>query len=40
MRSWPLTMLQLESLTSYHNRGESVPRVALAPAAGTQTGRM
>ena len=40
MRSWPLTMLQLESTSRYHNRGNSVPRVALAAAAGTQTGRI
>lgn len=40
MRSWPLTMLQLESATRYHNRGNSAPRVAFAPFAGKQTGMM
>ena len=40
MRSWPRTMLQLKSTSRYHNRVNSVPRVTLAPAAGTQTGRI
>jgi hypothetical protein len=40
MRSWPLTMLQLESTSSYQNLGNFVPRVALARAAGTETGRI
>lgn len=40
MRSWPLTMLQLESLTRCQNRGNSIARIALAPDAGAQAGRV
>ena len=40
MPSWPPTMLQLKSTSRYNNRGKSLPWVALAPAAGTQAGRI
>ena len=40
MRSWPLTMLQRKLTSRHYNLGNSVPRVVLAPAAGTQTGRI